>query len=398
MSSAPGVAVTINPDLSVLPVRQVSLKVLMVEDNPFDHELVLHELNRSGFAIEKTLVRTAAEFVTQVRQERPEIVLADYNLGDWTGVEAVAILKQENLDIPVILVSGALGEVAAVECIKQGVTDYVLKDSLTRLPLVMRRALHEKELSRESKRAQRDLAAKVEELARSNEDLEQFAYVASHDLQEPLRMVATYAQLIEERYADKLDDNGRKYVGYAVDGAVRMQALIKDLLAFSRCGRPGMEAGPVDCNQIVQRVLVNLQIAITQSGAFILPANLPNVWGNSSQLEHVFQNLISNAIKFRGERPPRISIGAAKQDEEWAFSVEDNGIGVLPEFAETIFCVFKRLHTRTEYPGNGIGLSICKKIVERHGGRIWVASWPGPGTKICFTLPDAVARGEEKQP
>ena len=426
------------------------------------------------------------------------------------------LLRREDLDIPLILVTGALGEEKAVECIKQGATDYVLKDRLARLPVAVRRALHEKRLREENrqvetaraesesrlasiissamdgiitvgsqqrillfneaaqqmfrcssaqavgqsidqfiperfraahamhirqfvatgatkrvigalgtmcglrtdgeefpieaaisqvtvggqklftvilrditerKQAEQELAKKAEQLARSNAELEQFAYVASHDLQEPLRMVATYTQLLAERYRDKLDEQAHKYIHYAVDGAMRMQTLIQDLLAFSRAGRQGADLNSTDCNTAVEQALKNLQAAIQESGALVHCDDLPAVIANSSQLVQVFQNLIGNALKFRRAEAPTIQISTEKQADEWVFSVTDNGIGIAPEYCQDIFVIFKRLHTRTEYPGNGIGSAICRKIIELHGGRIWATSKEGHGSTFKFTLP-----------
>jgi light-regulated signal transduction histidine kinase (bacteriophytochrome) len=239
----------------------------------------------------------------------------------------------------------------------------------------------------ESKRAEKKLAEKMEELARSNADLEQFAYVASHDLQEPLRMVAAYTQLLAERYRGKLDENADKFIGYACEGALRLQALVQDLLAFSRTGRNCAACGRVDCNEVMEEILLSLGPAMQESGAVVTHAALPVVWADRSQLAQVFQNLIANAIKFRGKEPPAVSVQAEKAGEQWLFSVSDNGIGIAPEYAENIFVVFQRLHTRTEYPGNGIGLAICKKIVERHGGKIWVEAQAGHGSIFKFTMP-----------
>jgi light-regulated signal transduction histidine kinase (bacteriophytochrome) len=314
-------------------------------------------------------------------------VLADYNLGQWRGIEALEILRQEGLDIPLILVSGALGDVTAVECNKQGVTDYVLKDSLARLSVALRGALKDKDVRTERKRAQTSLAQKVEELARSNADLEQFAYVASHDLQEPLRMVSAYTQLLAERYRGKLDDQADKYIHYAIDGAARMQSLIEDLLAFSRVGRQENALAITDCNRLVESAMENLRAAILESGAVVTFGTLPRLMANASQLLQVFQNLIGNAIKFHGSQSPVIEISACKQAAEWVFSVADNGLGISAEHAEKVFIIFNRLHTRTEYPGNGIGLSICKKIVERHGGKILARPHAGGGTIFTFTMP-----------
>jgi signal transduction histidine kinase len=362
------------------------LRVLIVEDEPADAELVLRALQSAGFRTLGDVAQTAEEFTEQVRTNSYDVVLADYKLPGWNGMETVALLRREGLDIPVILVSGSLGESTAVECIKQGAGDYVLKDHMARLPQSIRRAMREKALREEHRRS-------LEELARSNKDLEQFAYVASHDLQEPLRMVATYCQLLAERYEGKLDENADKYIHYAVEGALRMQALVQDLLLFSRVGRQERQATLVDCNALLDIALKNLQTAIEESGATIERRGLPEMVTAGSQLVQVFQNLVGNAIKFHADRPPRIEVSAEKTSTAWVFSVVDNGIGIAPEHAEIIFVIFKRLHTRTEYPGSGIGLSICKKIIEQQGGRIWVESKPGGGSTFRFTLPVRKVRG-----
>ena len=363
------------------------LRVLLVEDEAADVELILRALRQAGFDPNPDVAQTAEEFSDFVRRTSYDVILADYKLPTWNGMESIAILRREALDLPVIVVSGSLGELTAVECIKQGAADYVLKDHLARLPESVRRALREKRLREEHQRAQ-------EELARSNQDLEQFAYVASHDLQEPLRMVATYTQLLAERYRGQLDDNADKYIHYAVDGALRMQALVQDLLTFSRVGRQGIAPQSTDCNAVVETAVKNLQAAVQESGAQVTHDDLPAVMADGSQLLQVFQNLIGNALKFRGPQTPAIHVSASKTRREWVFSVSDNGIGIAPEHAESIFVIFKRLHTRAEYPGSGIGLSICKKIVERQGGRIWVESQSGHGATFKFTFP-ATRPGEE---
>jgi signal transduction histidine kinase len=363
------------------------LRVLLVEDDPAERDLILRELGKSEFEIVADVAGTADEFLHSIRTKRPDVVLADYNLGQWRGTEALEILRQEGLDIPLILVSGSLGDVTAVECIKQGVTDYVLKDSLARLSVALRGALKDKNARAERKRAQDSLAEKIAELARSNADLEQFAYVASHDLQEPLRMVSAYTQLLAERYRGKLDDQADKYIHYAIDGATRMQSLIQDLLAFSRVGRQENAVAITDCNQLVKGAIENLRAAILETGAVFTLEPLPQLMANGSQLRQVFQNLIGNAIKFHGSQPPIIEISALKQGAEWLFSVADNGLGISAECAESVFIIFNRLHTRTEYAGNGIGLAICKKIVERHGGKIQAMPHEGGGTIFNFTMP-----------
>ncbi|MFY9907639.1 MAG: ATP-binding protein [Terriglobales bacterium] len=376
----------------------IPLHVLHVEDSDMDAELIAQAVRKGGFAVTTTVVQTEAAFERQLRAHPPDIVLADYNLPQWKGVEAVEVLRREGLDIPLILVSGALGDVTAVECIKRGVTDYVLKDGLARLPEAIRRALQEKNLLRQRRQAEEALARKVEQLARSNAELEQFAYIASHDLQEPLRMVAAYTQLLAERYRGKLDDNADKFIGYASEGALRMQTLIQDLLAFSRVGRGCDACVEVNCETLMAEVLQNLEPAIKESGAEVTHAALPVVWADRSQMAQVLQNLIGNAIKFRGSEAPRIFVQAEKTDAHWLFSVRDNGIGVAPEHVDSIFVVFQRLHTRTEYPGNGIGLSICKKIIERCGGKIWIESNAGHGSIFKFTLPGRAPEEKESCP
>jgi signal transduction histidine kinase len=376
-------------------VSKPQLRVLLVEDDPVERYLILRELAKGEFDIKSEVVQTAEEFRERVRTNCPDVVLSDYNLGQWRGTEALDILREEGLDIPLILVSGVLGDVTAVECIKQGVTDYVLKDSLARLSVALRGALKDKKAREERQRAQESLAQKVEELARSNRDLEQFAYVASHDLQEPLRMVAAYTQLLADRYRGKLDDQADKYINYAVDGAERMQSLIQDLLSLSRVGREETVLTNTNSDEVVGQVMKDLQGPINESGAVINRENLPCLKANGSQLNQVFRNLIGNAIKFRGPQTPVIHITAQRQGANWIFSVADNGIGISPEHAENVFIIFNRLHTRTEYPGNGIGLSICKKIIERHGGQIEALARQGGGTIFRFSLP--VGRPDEAQ-
>jgi signal transduction histidine kinase len=236
-------------------------------------------------------------------------------------------------------------------------------------------------------RKNRELEEKIRDLARANEDLEQFAYVASHDLQEPLRMVSMYVQLLARRYKGKLDADSEDFIKYAQEGAARMQALIHSLLEYSRVGSRGAAFEWVACEAVFDQVMSNLQVARQESGAVITRDPLPIVQGSPIQLTTLLQNLLGNAIKFCGSETPRIHVGVEPGGQEWLFSVKDNGIGIEPEFLERIFVIFQRLHSRESYPGTGIGLAICKKIVQRHGGRIWVESEPGRGATFRFTLP-----------
>lgn len=241
----------------------------------------------------------------------------------------------------------------------------------------------------ERKRAEEALALRAEELARSNAELEQFAYIASHDLKEPLRVVASYLQLLKERYESRLDSDADDFIAFAVEGAVRMQSLIDGLLAYSRVGTHGKSFQPTNTKTVLDRALANLEAAVQESGAIVTHGvALPTVIADPTQLEQLFQNLIANAIKFRGDKRPEVRIAAKRHRDEWLFSVSDNGIGIEPQYAERIFAIFQRLHRRRQYPGTGIGLAICKKIVERHGGRIWVESRPAKGSVFRFTIPN----------
>jgi light-regulated signal transduction histidine kinase (bacteriophytochrome) len=227
-----------------------------------------------------------------------------------------------------------------------------------------------------------------EELRRSNAELEQFAYVASHDLQEPLRAIAGMVQLLSQRYKGKLDARADEYIHHAVEASTRMQALINDLLDYSRVERFGKSLSPTNAERALNLALKNLQMLIEENHADITYDPMPMVMADSVQLIQVFQNLIGNALKFHSEQPPRIHIGAEKVAHDWRFSVRDNGIGIDPQYFERIFLVFQRLHTRRESPGTGIGLSLCKKIVERHGGQIWVEAELGQGATFYFTIPE----------
>jgi signal transduction histidine kinase len=236
------------------------------------------------------------------------------------------------------------------------------------------------------KRVEDILVQQADELTHSNSELQQFAYVASHDLQEPLRMVSSYLQLIEQRYTAQLDDDAHEFIAFAVDGANRMKILINDLLMYSRVGTRGEPFGPVDGESVLEKSLNNLQISIEESSARITHDPLPTVDGDEGQLIQLFQNLIGNGIKFKNDNPPEIHIGAEQQDGVWQFCIRDNGIGMEPEYFERIFVIFQRLHGKGTYPGTGIGLAVCKKIVQRHGGQIWVESSVGTGSTFYFTI------------
>jgi PAS domain S-box-containing protein len=239
----------------------------------------------------------------------------------------------------------------------------------------------------ERRRIEAELNRLMDVLARSNEELEQFAYVASHDLQEPLRMVTSFLQLLKSRYHSKLDSDADEFIDFAVDGATRMKTLINDLLIYSRVGTASKPYLPISGDEVFNRATANLRVVIAESGAKVTHDPLPVILADDTQIVQLFQNLIGNALKFRSDRAPHIHVGVETKGDQWVFSFKDNGIGIEPEYKERIFIIFQRLHLSTDYPGTGIGLAVCKKIVERHGGKIWVESEPGQGATFCFTLP-----------
>lgn len=248
---------------------------------------------------------------------------------------------------------------------------------------------------RDRKIAEEKLKAAMSELRRSNEELARFAYVASHDLQEPLRMVASYVQLLERRYKGRFDEDADEFINYTIEGAVWMKQMIEDLLEYSRVDTRGRPLEPTDCEAVFDRALRSLQVALEETNAEVTHDPLPTVMADKVQLARLFQNLIGNAIKFRGQSPPRVHVSVERQNREWIFSVRDNGIGIESEYLDRIFLIFQHLHARKKYPGTGGGLAISRRIVERHGGRIWAKSTPGKGSVFFFTIP--VRAGEGKQ-
>jgi PAS domain S-box-containing protein len=484
---------------------------LIVEDREADFDLVSHELRRSGFTGRCMRVETEQTYRTGLLA-RPDIILADYALPNFTALRALEWLQAEGPDIPFIVLTGVVGEDVVVECMRRGAVDYLLKDRLTRLGPAVKRALEENERRRqkhqteielrtsnerfqylveatkvvpweydleagrftyvgpqaakllghpqeewykpgfweaqvhledrevlarictdpllrdqeficrmftasgeaihlhcvvsalagdgrqnmlrgfmmditELKTTQISLARQAAELARSNSELRQFAYAASHDLQEPIRMVAFYTQLLAKRYQGQLDSDANEFLGYALEGATRMGDLVKQLLEYSRVSTRKLELSQVDSAAIFEQSLEGLRLAVSESGAAVTHGPLPVVNADPSQLGRVFQNLLANAIKFRAGKSPAIHVSAEQNPGEWHFLVQDNGIGVKAEYFETIFMLFQRLHTREEYQGSGVGLATCRRIMEQHQGRIWLESQPGAGSTFHFTLP-----------
>jgi two-component system sensor histidine kinase/response regulator len=379
--------------------------VLIVDDTPANIAMLAEHIGTRGMAV--MVAQDGEEAVERARFARPDLVLLDVMMPGIGGFEACRRMKTfpETKDIPVIFMT-ALSDIGdKMTAYSVGGVDYVTKpfhvdEVLARVNAHLSLRTMQRELASQNQQLQQEiavrraaeqvLARRTEELARSNAELEQLAYVASHDLQEPLRMIASYLQLLEQRYKDKLDADATEFIEFAVDGAKRMQKLIDDLLAYSRLGSQAKPFQATNCATIVKDAIHSVRAAVEENGAQITCGKLPTVMGDPVQLTHLFHNLIANAIKFRRSQPPRVHIDAEDTGESWCFSVRDEGIGIAPEYFERIFVMFQRLHSRSTYPGTGIGLALCKRIVEHHHGRIWVESVPGKGSVFKFTLPKAV--------
>jgi PAS domain S-box-containing protein len=335
------------------------------------------------FGVDKaTFVPTTDNFVTLVHPDDRAVVA-------HTRTEIAQGKNPEPFEYRIIRPDGTIRHIArecAVEFDAHGKPLYMVG--------TIRDVTEKRAQERELRRKSTEVEERNHELQRSNAELEQFAYVASHDLQEPLRMVASYCQLLQRRYKDKLDGDANEFISFAVEGASRMQRLINDLLAYSRVGRKGGEPVPLEFGEVAHAAIENLKVAIADSGANVTVGPLPRVVGVRMQLTQLVQNLISNAIKFRREGvTPAISVTAALDGAMWRIVVEDNGIGIEPQYLDRVFLIFQRLHERNKYPGTGIGLAIAKKVIEYHGGRIWIESTPDQGSRFIFTLPATIQNG-----
>ncbi|TAE97208.1 MAG: hybrid sensor histidine kinase/response regulator [Oscillatoriales cyanobacterium] len=406
--------------------------ILVVDDTPENLRLLSTMLTHRGYA--PRCVINGQMALRACNSNPPDLILLDIMMPEMNGYEVCQHLKSEakTREIPVIFISAKDEVFDKVNAFAVGAVDYISKpfqfeEVLARIEshltlrnlqkqlkeqnvllqeeitsrlaveeisnrLAVEKALQEQNLLLQQEisnrqRAESALLKSNQELARSNAELEQFAYVASHDLQAPLATIASYAQLLEKRYKDQLDSQAIKFISNIVQGCTRMQTLIDDLLEYSRVGRSQKPFEVTDCNHAVQQAIANLQGAIRNDRAVVTYSELPAVMGDISQLVQLFQNLLGNAIKYRQDAPPAVHITACKQKENWLFSVSDNGIGIAPQHQERIFQIFQRLHTQREYSGTGIGLAICQKIVEGHGGSMWVESEPGQGSTFHFTLP-----------
>lgn len=372
------------------------ISILYLEDSPIDLQLSLSLLTKGGIEFTVRHVETEVGYEGELRGGCFDLILADYSLPQFDGLAALDIAQRLCPQTPFIFVSGVIGEEVAIDSLQRGATDFVLKQRPQRLAAAVRRALAEAAEKRARREAEEERALllekereKSEELARVNQRLEQFAYAASHDLQEPVRMIKVYSQLLAKRYHENLDEAGRQYVNFIESGATRMDNLVQDLLSYSRVTHmDGESMRAVGLRDVLQNIVIPLfRPALAENGAEIhVDGGLPTVHGDAERLSQVFQNLISNSLKYRRDVAPRIHISAARQDDDWRIAVRDNGIGFEKEYGERIFGLFKRLHNG-ELPGTGVGLALAKQIVEKHGGRIWAESVPGQGSTFYFTLP-----------
>ena len=397
-----------------------TVKILLVDDKP--ENLVALEAVLDGLGQELIKAQSGKDALRACLEHDFAAILLDVKMPDMDGFETAAMIREreQSKDTPIIFLTALKSEEHLFRGYYMGAVDYLYKPivpevlrskvavfvDLCRKNATLKKnrdALEQKNAQLQQDVAERmraeadvrrlnaELERRVEErtreLSRMNDELRQFAYVASHDLQEPLRTVASYAQLLARRYRGKLDQDADEFIAYMVSGVTRMHTLLNDMLAYSRVtesrDRP---LAPANLNAVVQSALMNLDLTISENHAAVHVDPLPTLHGDEIQLTQVFQNLIGNAIKYKSEESPQISITAEEGQDEWTICVSDNGIGVDPQYSERIFGIFKRLHGR-ELPGTGMGLAICKRIIERHNGRIWVEPGNGPGSRFCFTLP-----------
>lgn len=380
---------------SAEPTGNPPSTILVVDDMSSNLAVMVGELERQGHVA--IVAQGGEEAIERAAFARPDLILLDVLMPGMDGFETCRRLKarEDTRDIPVIFMTALTDTPQKLAGFAAGAVDYVTKpldgaEVLARVQTHLTISSLRHQLEARNAELQREMVIRQQAqgaLQRSNAELEQLAFVASHDMQEPLRMIASYLQLVEQRYQDQLDSDGREFIGFAVDGAKRMQALINDLLSYSRVGTKARPFEPVDMAGVVSMACTHLRVAVEESGARIDIGTLPTVRGDALQLVQLVQNLLANAIKFRGGRPPVVRIDCSAEGGHWCFAVRDNGIGIAPEYFDRVFVLFQRLHGRGDYPGTGIGLALCKKIVERHGGRIWVESVPSQGSVFRFTIP-----------
>jgi signal transduction histidine kinase len=370
------------------------LRGLLLEDSENDALLLARHLRRGGYELEFERVETQDAFERALDRGLWDVVFADYVLPGYSGLTALKEVQRRELDLPFIVVSGKIGEETAVEAMKAGAHDYVMKSNLTRLASAVERELRESSRRHDRRLAQKQLALqsaalaeRTLELERSNRELEEFAYIASHDLSAPLRVIAGHLGLFVHRHGDSVDEQAMLLLESAGRGTERMQRLIDDLLLYSLASRNPLELADVDTAEVIRDVIEDFSTQIAEAGAEIEVGPMPHVHSMHGPLSQVLHNLVGNSLKFANGGPPHIEISAAKLDAGWRLSVRDNGIGIEPRHVETAFRMFQRLHG-ARYPGTGIGLALCKRIVQRLGGEMWHEPAPNGGSIFCLTIPD----------
>ncbi|HEX5044321.1 MAG TPA: ATP-binding protein [Candidatus Polarisedimenticolaceae bacterium] len=396
------------------------IRVLLVDDDEDDALLtrgLLAEATQVAFELE--WARTFEDGLERLRQGGYDVALVDWRLGTHDGIDLIRLAAESGWPAPIILLTGRGGHAVDLAAMDAGAADFLSKNHLTTDVLdralryaVQHRRMEEARVRLAAERSAREqaeahsarlrvsearLKATVAELARSNAELEQFAYVSSHDLQEPLRTISTFTELLGRKFDGRLDDETREYLGFVQAGVRRMHDLITALLTYSLVSVPSEPPAEIELEEVFDATLQQMRAAVEAAGATITRGPLPRLEADPVQIGQLFQNLLANALKFAGGRTPEVRVEARPTERgQWHFSVQDNGIGIPPEHRRRIFLLFKRLHQGSDYPGTGLGLAICKKIVERHGGRIWVESSPGGGSTFHFVLPATQGRSLEQ--
>jgi two-component system, sensor histidine kinase and response regulator len=367
---------------------EAKASILVVDDDDANRDILSRQLQKLGFTVES--VATGEEALARIKEQPYSIALVDFMMPGMTGLEVLGAIKSDSptRDVPVVMLS-ALDDLAGVsKSIEQGADDYIFKPFDPVLLSARISAALERSRLRAAERARtKELEHISQELSRSNSDLQRFAYAASHDLQSPLRTITTHLQLLERHIGESLSADDLELFHFATDAAMRMSQLIKDLLTYSQVSTEECVVTTVACDEVLESTLQDLCASIEESKAVIECGTLPTVKSDAVQLRQLFSNLIGNAIKYRGEQPPRVVVRAKHEDRAWRFSITDNGVGIPTEYLDEVFKLFRRLHGR-ERPGTGLGLAICKRILERLGGEIWVESEVGVGSTFHFTIPD----------
>ena len=358
------------------------INVLLVEDNPADAYLLRKFLTATEL-LALVHVEQLSEAISCLNETQFDAVLLDLSLPDSHGLETVRKVHAVAPELPLLVLTGLDDEETAIASLREGAQDYLVKGQIHRTWLV--RAIHYAIERQQSLDKLQHLNA---ELERSNRELERFAHVVSHDLQQPLQTILGFAQILAISSSRKLDDSENDCIERMIKSTQRMSDLIQDLLLYSRVGAPDRVFEPTDCNQVVRWALDELEPLIEESHAVVTTETLPTISANAMQITQLFQNLLNNALKYHfPKQSPQVRVSAEHREKEWLFGIHDNGIGIEPEQFDRIFQIFQRLHRQDEYAGTGIGLATCKKIVEGHGGRIWLNSQPGKGTSVFFALP-----------